>query len=98
MDCPKCKLVSPPGAERCDCGYDFKTGTMKESYLTDRDKQLSKPQIGVAIIASLLVARLLFALIKTALDENSATPAVLAVVLLAGIAGFWIWKGRASRR
>ena len=22
-DCPRCGLVNPPEAERCDCGYDF---------------------------------------------------------------------------
>jgi hypothetical protein len=22
-DCPKCGLVNPPAAQRCDCGYDF---------------------------------------------------------------------------
>lgn len=33
MDCPRCKLVNPATAERCDCGYDFGTGTMKTSYL-----------------------------------------------------------------
>lgn len=24
--CPRCKLVSPPDAVRCDCGYDFLSG------------------------------------------------------------------------
>jgi hypothetical protein len=23
MDCPKCSLVNPQGALRCDCGHDF---------------------------------------------------------------------------
>jgi len=23
QDCPRCGLVNPPGAQRCDCGYDF---------------------------------------------------------------------------
>lgn len=31
-DCPKCGLVSPPGAERCDCGYDFHSRSMQHSY------------------------------------------------------------------
>ena len=22
-DCPSCRLVNPPDAQRCDCGYDF---------------------------------------------------------------------------
>lgn len=28
MDCPNCKLVNPPNALRCDCGYDFATGAL----------------------------------------------------------------------
>ena len=33
MKCPNCKLENPPSGLRCDCGYDFPTGTLKESYL-----------------------------------------------------------------
>src|SRR2546426_6943488 len=33
MKCPNCKLINPPSAIRCDCGYDFPTGSMKTSYL-----------------------------------------------------------------
>jgi uncharacterized RDD family membrane protein YckC len=36
MKCPNCKLENPPGAERCDCGYDFISGNMKESYLGEQ--------------------------------------------------------------
>jgi len=38
MDCPNCKLVNPPTAARCDCGYDFQTHTMKRSYLTEQNQ------------------------------------------------------------
>ena len=34
MECPNCHLENPPGALRCDCGYDFPSGTLKQSYLT----------------------------------------------------------------
>ncbi|MBN9523904.1 hypothetical protein J0H58_36240 [bacterium] len=32
--CPRCRLVNPPAAQRCDCGYDFLTQTVEQSYLT----------------------------------------------------------------
>lgn len=64
MDCPNCKLVNPPTAERCDCGYDLTTRTMEQSYLTERDRQLSKPLatiIGVlALVALKFVSGLAF--------------------------------------
>jgi hypothetical protein len=31
MRCPKCRLDNPPGAPRCDCGYDFASGQMTGS-------------------------------------------------------------------
>lgn len=44
MKCPNCGLISHHTALRCDCGYDFSTAQMKESYLSDLeqiDKKLS---------------------------------------------------------
>ncbi len=29
MECPKCSLVNPEGAEACDCGYEFLTGAFR---------------------------------------------------------------------
>jgi hypothetical protein len=34
MNCPKCGLLNPPSAQRCDCGYDFIAKRVKPSYLT----------------------------------------------------------------
>lgn len=33
-DCPKCGLVNPPSAQRCDCGYDFVMRTTEQSSLS----------------------------------------------------------------
>ena len=33
--CPRCGLFSADAAARCDCGYDFATKTVKESYLLE---------------------------------------------------------------
>jgi hypothetical protein len=32
MDCPRCGLLNPPEARRCDCGYDFTKGTVEQAY------------------------------------------------------------------
>ncbi len=32
MKCPRCGLINPQTAQRCDCGYDFETKTVEESY------------------------------------------------------------------
>ena len=31
--CPHCGLFNPEEADRCDCGYDFASNTIKSSYL-----------------------------------------------------------------
>jgi hypothetical protein len=31
--CPKCGLLNPEIALRCDCGYDFESRTMQESFV-----------------------------------------------------------------
>ena len=32
LRCPRCLLYNPPEALRCDCGYDFASKTIKQSY------------------------------------------------------------------
>lgn len=32
MKCPRCGLISPEIAQRCDCGYDFLTRSVKGAY------------------------------------------------------------------
>ncbi len=33
IKCPVCRLRNPPDAIRCDCGYDFQTKIVRNSYL-----------------------------------------------------------------
>jgi hypothetical protein len=37
QDCPNCGLINPPDAQRCDCGYDFASRSMRESYLKPQE-------------------------------------------------------------
>ena len=36
MDCPRCGLINPDIAERCDCGYDFATNTVERAYFQQK--------------------------------------------------------------
>jgi hypothetical protein len=41
MKCPKCGLINPDEAQRCDCGYDFENHTMEKSYFyNEKEKEL----------------------------------------------------------
>lgn len=77
--CPKCKSINPDIAERCDCGYDFPSGTMQASDLTAKDRRSRKGGALGGIVAFLLLMR--FAgLLQGA--RRGAGPCILALGLL----------------
>src|ERR1700743_120288 len=49
-DCPKCRLVNPDTAERCDCGYDFPSGTMRDSYLINKGRRRTGGAVGALVV------------------------------------------------
>ena len=40
-ECPKCGLTNPDSAQRCDCGWDFRSETLEKSYLTGNAAQVT---------------------------------------------------------
>ena len=100
MDCPNCKLMNPPNATRCDCGYDFQTGTIQQSYLTEREKRLLRPGAGVAgvILGILFLLELILRLTSAAVARHSLALAVLTIILVAVFVRFWGWNGKANLR
>lgn len=47
MDCPTCGLMNPEAAQRCDCGFDFRVGEIKQCYMSTK---VPKRPIMVSII------------------------------------------------
>lgn len=39
MECPSCRLINPPSALRCDCGYDFQLRKVVSPGPPDGDKE-----------------------------------------------------------
>lgn len=93
MDCPNCKLVNPPTATRCDCGYDFQTHAVRQSYLTERDKRLSRQGAGVAgiVLTVLLTIEFALRLTNAVVARHSLALGLFTVVLVAASFGVWFW-------
>jgi hypothetical protein len=36
MECPRCRLINPDTAVRCDCGYDFESKTVEKAYFAQK--------------------------------------------------------------
>lgn len=40
MECPRCGLFNPATAQRCDCGFDFVSRTMKVSFVNPTELKI----------------------------------------------------------
>jgi hypothetical protein len=55
MNCPRCGLINPATAQRCDCGYDFISKSVEKSYFTSSPNiTRSRIAIGAQVVALVL--------------------------------------------
>ena len=55
MNCPRCGLVNPETAQRCDCGYDFISKSVEKPYFTSSpNTTLSRIAIRAQVVALIL--------------------------------------------
>jgi hypothetical protein len=58
MECPRCRLINPESAERCDCGYSFRPSAERPSTPSPRRIDLTAdPPLDQAGLAHLLRQR-----------------------------------------
>ncbi len=85
--CPKCHLVNPDSALRCDCGYDFESGTVRESYL--RSKNWAAPWLAslqARFLGQLLDSLIAFVVILASAFLSAISERTAGVALFAGLA------------
>ena len=89
MKCPRCGLHSQDIAERCDCGYDFKTGKLEASSLVaDADtllEQSGKSTMRYGAILFLVGAGMT-ALISLTIAGESQTRDIASSIFLVALA------------
>src|SRR5207244_12043708 len=58
IECPRCGLPNPPGAPRCDCGYQYEVGRSAQpiSLLTTADRQTVLKILLVLFVGGILGA------------------------------------------
>jgi hypothetical protein len=94
-DCPACKLVNPDTAQRCDCGYDFPTGTMQQSYVSRKDRRLKASGAVGAVLILIMLMRLPSLLNEARKGTDMFVWGIGLVLLFA--ATFIYWPRRSSR-
>ena len=94
MNCPRCKLINPDWALRCDCGYDFELGVVGASY---SDTELDVPQSkGGRAVLKLGIKRV-GVFVAVSLGTYLVLSIALGITLgAAGVLSWTLWGGLIS--
>lgn len=84
MDCPRCGLINPESAQRCDCGYDFASRSVRTPYSNLR-RQLPK-EIKTFLILVVVLNIVIGLLVLT---RGDITRIAFAVVW--SVAVYWLY-------
>ena len=86
MDCPKCRLINPPNAVTCDCGYNFVTRTVdpiSPERQHQKEENVKTPlQTFAGLTFCLMILRTLIAL-----EHSSAGILILTAIAMVTIGG-----------
>jgi hypothetical protein len=97
--CPNCKLINPPDAIQCDCGYNFVTGEFPVSAIPAKEPVrggIGQPWSSAAtiLVAILLVIGGVKGLVRTRFAWLNHT--VVWVPGKPGLSGSWIQPWQAA--
>jgi len=83
MKCPRCGLISPEFAQRCDCGYDFTAKTIEKAYFTQTLPKDIKIFLIITVAANFVVGFLVL---------MQGDPGRIAVAVLWSVAVYWLYS------
>ena len=84
-NCPNCKLLNPPGARLCDCGYDFRTHAVEAPPTGVKPDDSLLASARWLILGAALVAKV----VLFAAGADVVSDAVSIGLLLLALVGFW---------
>jgi len=105
VTCPQCDLINPCTAQRCDCGYDFETKTVENSYSTAKKENRfvsfkALGMLGIFLTAAIVTSWLASELFRipseavALLTKISLNLALAAFFLARAFGGAWLTTRR----
>lgn len=86
-ECPHCKLENPDSAEHCDCGYDFRSGSMESGergvFDYGRPKEKEPTDYTGLVIAAILAPVLVLFLCFGKVDLGLTVFIVIGMIIFA---------------